>query len=98
MQEKAEFSTYRAGDYWRGFKPGDWRQSINVRDFIVRNTSPYEGDESFLAGPSKRTKAVWEKLQPYFQEERTKGVLPLMRKRLRRCWRTAPGISTAIMR
>ena len=75
MQEKAEFSTYGEGNYWRGFKPGDWRQSINVRDFIVRNTSPYEGDESFLAGPSKRTKAVWEKLQPYFEEERTKGVL-----------------------
>ena len=75
MQEKAEFSTYREGNYWGGFKPGDWRQSINVRDFIVRNTSPYEGDESFLAGPSKRTKAVWEKLQPYFEEERTKGVL-----------------------
>ncbi|MFZ0102777.1 MAG: formate C-acetyltransferase, partial [Pseudolabrys sp.] len=43
--------------------------------FIVRNVTPYAGDEKFLAGPSKRTKAVWDKLQPYFQEERKKGVL-----------------------
>ena len=46
-----------------------------MRDFIVRNVTPYSGDEKFLAGPSKRTKAVWDKLQPYFQEERKKGVL-----------------------
>ena len=62
-------------NYWRGFRPGDWCTSINVRDFIVRNVTPYAGDEKFLAGPSKRTKAVWAKLQPYFQEERKKGVL-----------------------
>ena len=46
-----------------------------MRDFIVRNVTPYAGDEKFLTGPSKRTKAVWDKLQPYFQEERKKGVL-----------------------
>ena len=46
-----------------------------MRDFIVRNVTPYSGDEKFLTGPSKRTKAVWDKLQPYFQEERKKGVL-----------------------
>ncbi|HSV23498.1 MAG TPA: formate C-acetyltransferase [Xanthobacteraceae bacterium] len=60
---------------WRGFKPGNWRSSIDVRDFIVCNVTPYAGDEKFLVGPSKRTKAVWDKLQPYFQEERKKGVL-----------------------
>ncbi len=60
---------------WRGFRRGDWCTSIDVRDFIVRNVTPYAGDEKFLAGPSKRTKAVWAKLQPYFQEERKKGVL-----------------------
>jgi formate C-acetyltransferase len=62
-------------DCWREFKPGNWRTSIDVRDFIVRNVTPYDGDEAFLAAPSKRTKAVWDKLQPYFQEERKKGVL-----------------------
>src|SRR3954449_635993 len=60
---------------WRDLKPGPWRNSIDVRDFIVGNATPYSGDEKFLAGPSKRTKAVWDKLQPYFQEERKKGVL-----------------------
>jgi formate C-acetyltransferase len=60
---------------WRDFKPGQWRSAIDVRDFIVGNVTPYPGDEKFLAGPSKRTKAVWDKLQPYFQQERTKGVL-----------------------
>src|SRR5215471_18610618 len=62
-------------DPWRGFKPGDWSTTINVRDFIVRNVTPYTGDEKFLATASAKTKAVWAKLQPYFQEERKKGVL-----------------------
>jgi formate C-acetyltransferase len=64
-----------AGDCWRGFRPGDWQKSINVREFIVRNVTPYTGNEDFLAGPSQRTKAVWAKLQPYFADERKKGVL-----------------------
>ena len=64
-----------AGHCWDGFRPGDWNTSINVRDFIVRNVKPYPGNEDFLAGPSQRTKAVWAKLQPYFADERKKGVL-----------------------
>lgn len=60
---------------WHEFKPGDWCGRVDVRDFIVRNATPYLGDESFLAAASARTKAVWAKLQPYFQEERKKGVL-----------------------
>lgn len=60
---------------WRGFKPGAWMSAIDVRDFIVANATPYDGDESFLAGPTARTKAVWAKLQPYFQDEQKKGVL-----------------------
>src|SRR6478672_4606721 len=63
------------GHCWDGFRPGDWLSSINVRDFIVRNVTPYTGDEAFLAGPSQPTKAVWAKLQPYFADERKKGVL-----------------------
>jgi formate C-acetyltransferase len=60
---------------WRTFKPGNWCTDIDVRDFISQNATPYLGDEAFLTGPSKRTKAVWAKLQPYFQDERKKGVL-----------------------
>jgi formate C-acetyltransferase len=63
------------GHCWDGFRPGDWQTSISVRDFIVRNVTPYSGNEDFLAGPSQRTKAVWAKLQPYFADERKKGVL-----------------------
>lgn len=62
-------------DCWRSFKPGAWQKTIDVRDFIVSNFTPYLGDEKFLAGASKRTKAVWDKLQPYFREEQKKGVL-----------------------
>ena len=62
-------------DSWRAFKPGKWQNSIDVRDFIVCNFTPYLGDEKFLAGPSERTKPVWAKLQPYFREEQKKGVL-----------------------
>src|SRR5215208_100457 len=60
---------------WREFKPGSWRNSIDVRDFIVRNAKSYDGDEKFLAEPTERTKTVWAKLQPYFKEEQKKGVL-----------------------
>ena len=63
------------GNGWTGFQPGDWQTSINVREFIVRNVTPYTGSEDFLAGTSQRTKAVWAKLQPYFADERKKGVL-----------------------
>ena len=60
---------------WRGFQAGSWTSSIDVRDFIVCNVTPYDGDEKFLTGPSSCTKAVWAKLQPYFKEEQKKGVL-----------------------
>src|SRR3954466_3949685 len=60
---------------WRGFTPGAWQERVNVREFIQRNYTPYEGDGSFLAGPTERTKALWEKLQPLLREEREKGIL-----------------------
>src|SRR5215467_10271151 len=60
---------------WRRFVSGPWTRRIDVRDFILENVTPYEGDESFLAGPTERTKAVWAALQPSFREEAKKGVL-----------------------
>ena len=75
MKDSAALRKDAKVDSWRGFQPGDWSSSISVRDFIVRNVTSYTGDETFLAGPTQRTKAVWAKLQPYFQEERKKGVL-----------------------
>ncbi len=60
---------------WRSFQSGSWCDAVDVRDFIVRNVTPYRGDEKFLSDATKRTNAVWEKLQPYFREEQKKGVL-----------------------
>ena len=60
---------------WQGFHAGAWQTRINVRDFIQRNYTPYEGDAGFLAGATPRTRAVWEKLLPLLAEERAKGVL-----------------------
>src|SRR6187399_3442549 len=57
------------------FTTGLWNKEINVRDFIQANYTPYYGDESFLAGPTERTLAVWKVLTDLFVAERTKGVL-----------------------
>ena len=43
---------------WKGFRPGDWATSINVRDFIIRNVTPYNRNEDFLAGHPQRTQTV----------------------------------------
>ncbi|WP_037603891.1 formate C-acetyltransferase [Streptacidiphilus rugosus] len=60
---------------WEGFKGGLWRDTVDVRDFIQHNYTPYEGDGSFLAGPTERTTAVWRQITERFPEERAKGVL-----------------------
>ena len=60
---------------WRSFSGAIWKQQIDVRDFIVRNVTPYAGGPEFLASPTERTLAVWTKLQPYFREEAKQGVL-----------------------
>jgi len=57
------------------FVPGLWMKEVNVRYFIKANYTPYHGDESFLAGPTKRTTGIWKKLTDLFVEERKKGVL-----------------------
>jgi formate C-acetyltransferase len=60
---------------WRGFHSGLWHKEINVRDFIQQNYEPYEGDESFLAPATERTRKIWNDLNELFVEERRKGVL-----------------------
>src|SRR5215510_4057646 len=60
---------------WRNFTGGSWRNHVDVREFIQNNYTPYEGDETFLAGPTDRTRNLWMKLSPLFDEERKKGVL-----------------------
>jgi len=60
---------------WRGFADGLWKREIDVRDFIQQNYAPYDGDESFLAKATPRTKGIWDRLSALFVEERKKGVL-----------------------
>ncbi|MEE1786708.1 formate C-acetyltransferase [Streptomyces sp. SP17BM10] len=59
---------------WDGFKGGLWRDAIEVRDFVQHNYTPYEGDASFLSGPTERTLAVWRRITDRFPEERARGV------------------------
>lgn len=59
---------------WQGFETGSWIEHVDVRDFIQKNYTPYEGDESFLAGATERTEKIWEILSGMFPEEREKGV------------------------
>ena len=72
-----EIRPKRVVPQWEGFNTGLWQNEINVRDFIQQNYEPYEGDESFLAGPTLRTKNIWDQLNQLFVEERRKGVLDI---------------------
>ncbi len=56
-----------------GFKPGIWEKMVDVRDFIARNVTPYDGDEGFLAPPTERTKALWDEVAALMKEERDRG-------------------------
>ena len=58
---------------WQGFKKSLWQDEVNVRDFIQNNYTPFDGDESFLAGPTEATKKLWGRLQELQAEERAKG-------------------------
>ena len=60
-------------DQWNGFNGRLWKQEINVRDFIQNNYTPYDGDESFLAGPTDATNKLWGKLQELQKQERANG-------------------------
>ena len=58
---------------WNGFEGRQWKEEINVRDFIQKNYTPYTGDESFLVGPTEATDKLWGALQKLQKEERAKG-------------------------
>lgn len=60
---------------WKGFRTGEWRHLVNVRNFIQKNYTPYAGDESFLAPTSERTRKVWDKSHELILEELHKGIL-----------------------
>lgn len=60
---------------WDGFRSGEWRHLINVRNFIQKNYTPYEGDDAFLTGTTARTDRVWEKCRALIVEEVKKGII-----------------------
>ena len=65
-------------EQWSDFdKTGEWTKEIDVRNFIQKNYTPYEGDDSFLAGPTERTKKLWDEVLKLYEEERKKGVLDI---------------------
>ena len=55
---------------WDGFTEGRWTKCINVRDFIQKNYTPYDGDSSFLAGPTEATKTLWSEVLDLMKKER----------------------------
>lgn len=60
---------------WKDFEPGVWMDEVNVRSFIQKNYTLYEGDDSFLAGVSEKTAKVWEKCHELIVEEIKKGII-----------------------
>ena len=60
-------------EQWQGFKGSKWQDEVDVRDFIQNNYKPYNGDESFLEGPTESTNTLWTELQKLQKEERAKG-------------------------
>ncbi len=75
VSAKPESRRAKIAPGWEGFNRGLWQREINVRNFIQQNYKPYEGDHSFLAPATERTKKIWKILTDLFVEERKKGVL-----------------------
>ena len=64
---------------WDGFEGRLWKEEINVRQFIQDNYTPYDGDDSFLKGPTDATKKLWAQVMELSKEEREKGKEKLLR-------------------
>jgi formate C-acetyltransferase len=60
---------------WHGFTEGNWTKEVNVRDFIQKNYTPYEGNAEFLTAPTEKTQQLWHKVLELMKQEREKGVL-----------------------
>lgn len=60
---------------WQGFTEGNWTKEVNVRDFIQKNYTPYEGNAEFLAAPTAKTQELWRQVLELMKQEREKGVL-----------------------
>lgn len=76
---------------WQGFRTGEWRHLVNVRNFIQKNYTPYEGDDSFLVGTTTHTDKVWEKSHDLILEELKKGIIDVETTRVSGIDNFAPG-------
>ena len=66
-------------EQWKGFEKGEWKRKIDVRNFIQKNYTPYEGDSSFLVGATEKTKKLWDEVLALYEKERNSngGVLDI---------------------
>ena len=76
---------------WQGFRTGEWRHLVNVRNFIQKNYTPYTGDENFLAGTTARTDAVWKRASELIQREIKQGIIDVDTKTISGIDNFAPG-------
>ena len=86
MKVNIDTSDMLYAEAWNGFKGTDWKEEINVRDFIQHNYTPYEGDESFLAEATPATTALWEKVMAGIRIENSTHapviLIPILRRQL----------------
>ncbi|MCL2218098.1 MAG: formate C-acetyltransferase [Defluviitaleaceae bacterium] len=78
-------------EQWKGFNKGAWTGEVNVRNFIQRNISPYDGDDSFLAGATDRTRELWEEVCKLTKIENEKGILDVETKKASTITSHGPG-------
>lgn len=69
-------------EQWNGFEGRLWKEEINVRDFVQNNYKPYDGDESFLEGPTEATNKLWGRLQELQKEERARAAYLTWKQKL----------------
>ena len=67
---------------WEGFSGRIWKEEVNVRDFIQNNYKPYDGDESFMAEPTKATMTLWDELQNSRKKSVQKAAFLIWRQKL----------------
>lgn len=70
---EAVMESNRNSSAWEGFVEGNWKKEIDIRDFIMKNVTSYNGDESFLAGPTKETELLWKQVMQLSKKERENG-------------------------
>lgn len=76
---------------WNEFKEGNWQKEIDVRNFIIKNYTMYEGDSSFLEGPTKKTKNVWDKCEKLILKELKNGIIDVETDKISGINNFAPG-------